>query len=57
MKFLFLIIVKSRRFGSRPRTASLMDKDFGPGEKVSLEFDSRQIVSGKNAFSQSGVGD
>jgi hypothetical protein len=30
-----------------------MDKDFGPGE--SLEFDSRQIVSGKTAFSQRSV--
>ena len=31
-KFLFLIIVNSRRYGSCPRTALSMDKYFGPAE-------------------------
>ena len=35
-KSLFLIIVNSRRFGSCPRMALSMDKDFGPGEKVKV---------------------
>jgi hypothetical protein len=54
-KFLFLIIVNSRRFGSCPRTPLSMNKVFVPAEKVSLEFDPRQIVSSKTAFSQTGV--
>ena len=36
LKSLFLIIVNSGRFGSCPRTALSMDKDFGPGEKVKV---------------------
>jgi len=35
-KVLFLIIVNSRHFGSCPRTALSMDKDFGLAEKVKV---------------------